>query len=294
MALESFLTNDLTPSMVREVEEFLDSQETAHPFQFPQWVDPGSRLMLLRESGKICWLGTFSLYAPLGRKMPWIRAAVANRGPVCDDLKLWETAANELAEFMRRERLTYFEVSPEWIQRTEGPGLLSNSEWKSLDVQRASLRLDLTRSADEIFANFGKNTRYEVRRAERAGAIVSAATSDAEIGEFSHLYLGLAARKGFQPDSIERLRRQIHWLMNAESRGAAPVGAYRQCGSRRGRCGTGGTAMLVHLGSEREAGAPERRPHFAVDRFAVGEGPRLHRVRFWGIYAGGNVRSGVV
>jgi Acetyltransferase (GNAT) domain len=220
MALESFLTNDLTPTLVREVEEFLDSQETAHPFQFPQWVDPGSRLMLLREGGKIRWLATFSLYAPLGRKMPWIHAAVANRGPVCDDLKLWEAAAEELAEFMRRERLTYFEVSPEWIQRAEGPGLLSNSEWKSLDVQRASLRLDLTRSADEIFANFSKTTRYEVRRAERAGAIVSAATTDAEIGEFSQLYLGLAARKGFQPDPIERLRRQIHWLMKSESRGA--------------------------------------------------------------------------
>ena len=220
MALESFLTNDLTPALVQEAEEFLDSQETAHPFQFPQWADPGSRLLLLREGGRIRWLATVGVYAPLGRKMPWIRAAVANRGPVCDDLKLWEAAADELAENMRREGLAYFEVSPERIQRAEGPGFLSNSAWQSLDVQRASLRLDLNRNADEIFAKFSKNTRYEVRRAERAGAIVSAATSDAEIGEFSHLYLGLAARKGFQPDSTERLHRQIQWLMNSESRGA--------------------------------------------------------------------------
>ena len=220
MALESFLTNDLAPALVQEAEEFLDSQETAHPFQFPQWADPGSRLMLLREGGKIRWLASLSVYAPLGRKMPWIRAAVANRGPVCDDPKLWEAVAEELAEYMRRERLTYFEVSPERIQVAESPGFLSNSEWQGLNVQRSSLRLDLTRGMDEILANFSKNTRYEVRRAERLGATVSAATSNAEIDEFSHLYLGLAARKGFQPDSTERLHRQIHWLMNSESRGA--------------------------------------------------------------------------
>src|SRR5580692_1589719 len=103
MTLESFLTNSLTPALVEEVEHFLDSQDTAHPFQFPQWVDPGSRLMLLRESGRIGWVGAFSVHRPLGSKVPWIRAAGANRGPVGDELKLWETAVGLLVEEMRRE-----------------------------------------------------------------------------------------------------------------------------------------------------------------------------------------------
>src|SRR5579864_6130655 len=107
MALESFLTNRLTPALVQEVEQFLDSQDTAHPFQFPQWVDPGSRLILLREGGRIRWLGTFSIHRPLGWKVPWIWAASANRGPVGDDLKLWEEAATLLVEEMRREGLAY-------------------------------------------------------------------------------------------------------------------------------------------------------------------------------------------
>ena len=222
MALESFLTNNLAPMLVQEAEEFLDSQDTAHPFQFPQWADPGSRFVLLREGRKIRWLGTFSVYAPLGRKMPWIRVAMANRGPVCDDRKLWEAATDELAKNLRRERVAYLEVSPEWIQQSteRDRNFLNNSEWRSLDIQRATLRLDLTRSADEIFANFSKTTRYEVRRAERLGAAVSPATSDAEIEEFARLYEKLAARKGFAADSSERLQRQIHWLIHAESRGA--------------------------------------------------------------------------
>jgi peptidoglycan pentaglycine glycine transferase (the first glycine) len=222
MALESFLTNGLTPALAQEADEFLDSQDTAHPFQFPQWADPESRLILLREGGKIRWLGTFSVYSPLGWKVPWIRAAAANRGPVSDDRELWEAAADELAKSMRKEGLAYLEVSPDWIQPADGesPGFLNNAEWRCSAPQRATLRLSLSASADEIFANFSKNTRYEVRRAERLGAMVTVASSDAEIEEFSRLYQALAARKGFSPDSIERLRRQIRWLMDAPSRGA--------------------------------------------------------------------------
>jgi hypothetical protein len=220
MALESFLTNALTPALAREVDEFLDSQDTGHPFQFPQWADPGARLFLLRESGQIRWAGTFSVHRPLGWKVPWIRAAAANRGPVCDDLRLWEAAAEELVGDLRRERLTYFDLSPDWIQRPDAPAFVSAAEWEPVDVGRASLRLDLTPGPDEIFANFSKNTRYEVRRAERAGATVTVAASEEEIGEFLRLYQALAVRKGFQPDSLERVRRAIHWLIDGQSRGA--------------------------------------------------------------------------
>jgi Acetyltransferase (GNAT) domain len=222
MALEFLLTNDLTPALVQEVEEFLDNQDTSHPFQFPQWADPGATFTLLREGKKILWVGTFSVNSPLGWKVPWIRAAVATRGPVCDDRKLWEAAADDLAANMRWERLAYFDVSPDWMQPPEGkhPSCFDNSKWKCIGPQPASLRLDLSRSADQIFANFSKNTRYELRRAERSGATVRMATTDSEVDEFSRLYQGLAARKGFHPDSTEHLRRQIHWLMTAPSRGA--------------------------------------------------------------------------
>jgi len=222
MALESFLVDDLPPARLREAEEFLDSQETGHPFQFPPWLDPGSKVMLLRESGKIRWMASFGVHPPLGRKVPWIRAAVVNRGPVCDDLKLWEAASDELAGELRREGVAFFDASPEWIQQAaEGPpGFLKRAGWKSLGGVRASLRLDLTLSAEELFANFAKTTRYEVRRAERMGAVVSAASNDADIDQFLGLYEGLAARKGFPADSAERMRREIRWLITSHSRGA--------------------------------------------------------------------------
>jgi len=221
MVLESFLTNNLAPALLEEVEQFLDSQDTAHPFQFPQWVDPGSRLVLLRASGRIGWVGVFSVHRPLGWKIPWIRAAGANRGPVGDDLKLWEVAADLLVEEMRREGLAYLDVSPEWIHQSVADSLsfFENTAWKCVDAQRVSLRLDLNPHVDELFANFSKTTRYEVRRAERLGVTVTAATNNAEVEEFLRLYHALSARKDFQPDSLQRVRRQIHCLMATQSRG---------------------------------------------------------------------------
>jgi hypothetical protein len=220
MPLESLLTNALTPALSREIEEFLDTQDSAHPFQFPEWAGPGARIFLLRESGRICWAGIFGLYSPLGRKVPWIRAAAANRGPVCDDIQLWEAAAEELVEELRRERLTYFDLSPEWIQRPDAPAFLNTAEWQSVAAERATLRLSLAPSTDEIFAKFSKGTRYEVRRAERAGTTVTLAASEEDVAEFLRLYQALAVRKGFQPDTLDHVRRTTRWLIGGQSRGA--------------------------------------------------------------------------
>jgi len=220
MAIELVKTGDLSSLALGEVATFLDSQDTGHPFQFPQWA-PDSACALLRESGAIKWFGMFGTYFPLGPKLPWVRAMVANRGPVCDDPKLWHAAMEEFAQRMKQERLAYFDVSPDWLQASSTllGDVLDRTVWKQAGPERVSLRLDLTKSEDEILAGFRKGTRYEVRRAERAGVSVVAATTDAEIDEFLALYARLAVRKAFVPESVDHMRRQIRWLLS-ESRGA--------------------------------------------------------------------------
>jgi len=242
MALESFLTDALSPTLSREVEDFLDSQDTSHPFQFPQWADPGTRVVLHREEGKIRWAGTFGVHSPFGRKLPWIRAAVANRGPVCDDHRIWAEATEELSQTFAAEKISFIDVSPDWIQpaENESPKFANDAQWERLKTQRSSLRLDLTANEDEIFANFRKNSRYEVRRAERLGVTVSAASSDEEIDQFWRMYHALAARKNFLEDASERMQRQIRWLINSESRGAlllARTGNVVRGGAVIGRAG---------------------------------------------------------
>jgi len=222
MGLEFYATNDLSQPLLCEIIGFLDSQETSHLFQFPQWNVSGARFALLRETGNIGWFGTFGMHSPLGSSFPWMRAVIANRGPVCDDYQLWQGATEEFIEQMRRERVTYVDAAPDWLQtpRTDLENSLRNSGWQEMRAERTSLRLDLTKSEDEIFANFRKNSRYEVRRAERLGVSVAPASGEAEIEEFLTLHARLALRKGFAADSPEDLLGAIRWLTTAESRGA--------------------------------------------------------------------------
>lgn len=242
MTLETVPTEDLSLALSREIQEFLDSQDTGHPFQFPQWSRSGSRVILVRKDGRICWAGTFGVQKPLGRRFPWIRALIANRGPVCDDHQLWEAAAGELAEQMQEESFAYLDVLPEWISETDGahPSFASHPKWQGVGNERSTLRLDLKAGEDEIFSNFRKISRYEVRRAERLGTIVSTVSTDSEIDEFLGIYERMASRKAFVPDSVDDMRRIIRWLVGSESRGALLTGSARgvvQGGAVIARCG---------------------------------------------------------
>ena len=242
MSLEFVKAGSLSQPHLREIETFLDSQDTAHVFQFPQWTYPNSMCALLRQGGEVKWVGIFGMQSPMGSNFPLVRAWIANRGPVCDDGELWRIGAEELAQHLQRERIAHFDVTPDWIQSPDTPGnrKLDGSSWQQIGPGRCSLRLDLTKNEDEIFANFRKNTRYEIRRAERAGVSVESASSDSEIDEFLALYLRMAELKRFHPPLTERMRRQIRWIIGSKSRGALLLARLDNCalgGVVLGRCG---------------------------------------------------------
>ncbi len=181
--------------------------------------------MLIREHSKIAWLGTFCVQTPLGRRFPSIRGLDANRGPVCDHPHLWHKASLELVEKLREEKFAYLDVLPEWICQPDGkhPSFANHSDWRCVGKNRASLRLDITQDEDEIFSNFRKIARYEVRRAERSGATVRIGSCEADVEEFLSLYQRMAIRKGFKADPIDNLRSTIQWLIGSESRGALSI-----------------------------------------------------------------------
>jgi len=242
MSLEFVKAGSLSHVLIREIESFLDSQETAHLFQFPQWTYPNSMCALLRQDGKVKWVGIFGMQSPMGPNFPLVRAWIANRGPVCDDAELWRAGAEELAQNLQQERVAHFDVAPDWIQPPGSPGnrSLDGSSWQQIGPGRCSLRLDLTKSEDEIFGNFRKNTRYEIRREERAGVSVVSASSDSEIDEFLTLHIRLAERKGFSPNLIEHMRQKIRWMIGSKSRGALLIARMDNCalgGAVIGRCG---------------------------------------------------------
>lgn len=255
--------SELSAAQLAEIENFLDRQETGHPFQFPQWGGLSAISMILRDGGGVRWFGSFGVQLPSGRRVPWIRALIANRGPVCDDRELWSAVAEELAGKMRRDRFAYLDVSPEWLCESEENRLRKSDDsvWECMGQARASLRLDLRKSDDEIFDGFRKNSRYEVRRAERSGTQVSIAADEAEIEEFLRLYRRMADRKGFLPDPPEHLRHILGWLARTESRGALLI-------ARVGDVVHGG-AVIVRAGRRcwYVWGATETQPHLTVGHF---------------------------
>lgn len=229
MELQVLEPAQLTASLKEDICGFLDSQRTSHPFQFPQWSSAGSRFALVRRAGEPCWFASCGLQYPLGTRVRWFYSFTINRGPVCDSSQLWKAALLELTQYMKRERSIYLDVSPDRVtlEISDVADEFGTEDWEQTTQERYSLRLDLTKADRELFAAFRKNTRYEVRRAERMGVLVDLALSESDVQPFLELYLHMTERKHFAPDAPNHLHDTIRWLQSEPSRGALLVARFR-------------------------------------------------------------------
>ncbi len=222
MNFEVYSIDELSPLFLREITAFLDSQESSHIFQFPQWSESSAKYALYRERGNIRWFSAFGIHSPIGRAWPWMRAVVVNHGPVCDDENLWQSMTGEFAARLALDNYSYLEVSPDRL-RIAGKNLedgFTSLAWTRIGADRFSLRLDLTDGEDAIFGRFRKSSRYEVRHAERLGVSVAPAVSASEIEEFLTLHSRLSIRKGFPAASPEQIKAAVRWLIDDTRRGA--------------------------------------------------------------------------
>ncbi|MEX0622126.1 MAG: peptidoglycan bridge formation glycyltransferase FemA/FemB family protein [Candidatus Woykebacteria bacterium] len=83
-----------------------------------------------------------------------------------------------------------------------------------------TIKIDLTKSEDELLRNMEKDTRYNVRLAQRRGVMVKQ-TDDIE--EFKTLYYATAKRKGFWPAKKEI---EVLWKIFHKGGSAAILTAY--------------------------------------------------------------------
>src|SRR5439155_18057052 len=134
------------------------------------------------------------LQYPLGTRIPWFRSLTVNRGPVCDDRDLWRASLFELIQYMKKEGHIYLDAGPDWVNSSTSDmaNPFEHSAWERISQIRYSLRVDLRKNEDALFAAFRKNTRYEIRRAERMGVDVRIPRSDADVHDFLQLYVRVA------------------------------------------------------------------------------------------------------
>ena len=228
-SFEFIKASRLAAALASEVADFLDSQQTSHPFQFAEWAGDGAYLALYRREGILRWFAQCGAFYPAGRLLRPIRALHVNRGPVGDDLEIMEVGLRRLIEAARRERFARIDIMPEWREDfSEAAGaMLARSGWKTFGAIRKSLRLDLDHTLDDLLASFRKATRYEIRRSERHDLEIRMARNDKEHEEWLQLYTEMANHKKFPADDLGHLRRILRWLGTDPARGGLLL-AYKE------------------------------------------------------------------
>jgi hypothetical protein len=207
--------------MVQEIAGFLDTQDTSHPFQFPQWSGAGTYFALVRRQAEILWFAQCGVFHPAGRILWPIRALSLNRAPVCDDLDLAEIGLRYLVEAGSQKGFAFIDIAPEWTDQyaDSASGMLARNGWQPRSERRSSLRLDLRPSLDRLLGNFRKATRYEIRRSERQEVEVTIACNENDCDYWLGLYLDMAKKKQFAAEDCGHIRRVLRWLGSEARRG---------------------------------------------------------------------------
>lgn len=80
-----------------------------------------------------------------------------------------------------------------------------------------TLQLDLTKTPEQLLSEMRKNTRYEVKRAEKLGISIEFSKNSDDLREFYSHQLALATKHGFVPFSHEFLLRQFQSFLETDS-----------------------------------------------------------------------------
>jgi hypothetical protein len=215
---------------IQEIVDFLDGQDTSHPFQFPQWAQitdakylPTCRFLIGKRDSRIVWFASAGTLYPLGRIVRQFRGLVITRGPVCDDVAIYREILPLLEKEVSALGYLFIEANPDVITGLT-PGIFESfqeAKWVTRGRAATSLRLNLDAPEKQLLAQFRKSTRYEIKRAQDHGiCIVKSSYDRKEIKKFLQIYNSMSKRKGFQADSDDDLKRAIGWLSRESNRGA--------------------------------------------------------------------------
>jgi hypothetical protein len=229
MHFEFLKTEELAPTIHREIEGFLDRQSNSHPYQFPNWmgVEPSNQrenkyCAIVREQGEIRWFAHCGVGFPAGTWLRPIRSLMVSRGPACDDSVLTLWGLGQLVEKSKELRFAYVTIDPDWVERDEWSigSTLSRDGWQVLPDRRSSLRLDLHPENDELFRSFRDDTRLNIRRSEQNGIVIRCAQDEGDVQEFQRVYFAMARKKNFFPVEPSHLSHVLRWIVNEKDRGA--------------------------------------------------------------------------
>lgn len=164
-------------------------------------------------------LGAKVLYEDFGGKgwaLMVVRDAKRGRyleipcGPLIDwgDKKLVKEAFIKIAEVAKQEKCVFVRVRPQLNATDSNIKLLEGLGLKESPMHLAAehtVMIDLLKSEEEMLSGMRRQTRYEVRRADKLGIIVEKYDSEEIFKEFHAVQVETAKRQNFVPPSLKVL-----------------------------------------------------------------------------------------
>lgn len=131
-------------------------------------------------------------------------------GPLVDwkDEKAIKAVFDRIREIAKENHCVFVRIRPQLERTPENLKLLKSLGLKPSPMHLAAehtVIIDLTKSEDEILAEMRRQTRYEVKRAEKQEITVHTNRSEKIFREFHTVQAETAKRKGFIPPSLDML-----------------------------------------------------------------------------------------
>ena len=131
-------------------------------------------------------------------------------GPLTDwsSKKSVNAVFDEIKKVGKDEKCVFVRIRPQLENSEKNLKLLSDLGLKKSPMHLAAehtVMLDLKKSEDELLADMRRQTRYEVRRAERFGITVEKSDSEEIFKEFHKIQAATAKRQGFVPPNLKTL-----------------------------------------------------------------------------------------
>lgn len=185
----------------------LETYPEANFLQSPEW----------KKANEI--VGTKTIVADFekdGSALMLVRDAKRGRyleiacGPLIDwqDIKLRYEVFDDIRRIAKENHCVFVRIRPQLRRTPENIDILKSLKLRQSPMHLAAehtVILDLTKSEDELLANMRRQTRYEVRRAEKLGIKVEKSCSEETFREFYKAQTETARRQHFIPPTLELL-----------------------------------------------------------------------------------------
>lgn len=131
-------------------------------------------------------------------------------GPLVDwdDKKTVDMVLRKITEIAKKEKCVFVRMRPQLKADEKNLKLLEKLGLKKSPMHLAAehtVMIDLKKSEEELLANMRRQTRYEVRRADKVGIKVSASSDEKIFEEFQKVQAETAKRQNFVPPTLKTL-----------------------------------------------------------------------------------------